>query len=263
MRPDDRGDDGDDRQARLARNREVWAAVNASVADAESRDRWSAPLAWGLFGIPEDELRLVGDVRGADVVELGCGIAYVSAALSRAGARVVALDLSDAQLATARRAQQRTGMRFPLVEANAEHVPLRGGCFDLVVSEYGAGPWCDPRHWVPEAARLLRPGGRLVFLTNSVVAGLCVPAEGGFAGDRLLRSQRDLARIGWPGGGVEHHPGHGQWVDLIVGAGLVVEALHELYAPAGAAIRAGYDITTREWASRWPAEDVWVARKPG
>ncbi|HET7487139.1 MAG TPA: methyltransferase domain-containing protein [Acidimicrobiales bacterium] len=141
-------------------------------------------------------------------------------------------------------------------------MPLRGGSFDLAVSEYGTGPWCDRARWLAEAARLLRPGGRLVFLTNSVLAALCVPADGGPAGDRLLRGQRDLDPVEWPGGGVEHHPGHGEWIRSLRAAGFVVDALHEVYAPAGAPSPEWYDIVDPAWASRWPAEDLWVAHLP-
>ena len=63
----------------------------------------------------------------------------------------------------------------------------------------------------------------------------------------------------WPGGGVEFHPGHGDWVRVLRANGFVVEALHELLAPAGAPAPGYYEIVTREWAQRWPAEDLWVA----
>jgi SAM-dependent methyltransferase len=164
------------------------------------------------------------------------------------------------QLATARRCQDRFGLVFPLIEANAEHVPLTSASFDLVVSEYGASVWCDPERWVAEAARVLRPGGRLVFLTNSVLATLCVPEEEGVAQDHLLRAQRGLYRVEWLGGGVEFHPSHGEWVRVLGANGFVVQALHELYAPADAATHRYYGIATAEWASRWPVEDLWVAR---
>lgn len=249
---------------RLARNRAVWAAVNGQFTDADSDARWGAPdLRWGLFGHPEAELGLLGDVRGARVVELGCGTAFVSAALVRAGACAIAVDLSRSQLATASRCQRDIGPSFPLIEANAESVPLRSGCFDLVVSEYGASPWCEPARWIGEAARLLRRGGRLVFLTNSVLAGMCVPESEGAAGDRLVRSMSDLARIAWPGGGIEHHLSHGAWIEVLRGAGFVVDALHELTAPEHAVDPAYYEIVSREWASRWPAEDVWIAHLGG
>ena len=247
----------------LERNRQVWAAVNADVTDPGAAALWEqAEVSWGLFRIPEAKLGLLGDVRGLAVAELGCGTAYVSAWLARAGARPVAVDLSRHQLDTAARSQAALGPRFPLVEADAAAVPLRSGAFDLVVSEYGAAPWCEPAAWVAEAARLLRPGGRLVFLTNSVLAALCVPDDEGYATDRLQRPQRSLAPVTWPGGGTEHHPGHGEWIRLLVGAGLVVDALHELHAPAGASTHADYEIVTAEWAERWPAEDLWVAHKP-
>ena len=244
----------------VGRNQELWAAVNAQFTDRDAERRWEpGDLTWGLFRLPERELRLLGDVEGLDVVELGCGTAFVSAWLARAGARPVAVDLSRAQLATARRCQVRYGLAFPLVEADAERVPLRGESFDLVVSEYGAAPWCDPTRWISEAARLLRPGGRLVFLTNSVLAALCVPEEEGPAGDRLLRAQREVARVAWPGGGVEHHPSHGTWIAVLREAGFVVDALHELHAPADAVDPEYYEIVGPDWANRWPAEEVWVA----
>ena len=174
----------------LALNRAVWTVVNADFTDGRAYEAWATEdFAWGLFGIPERELGVLGDVVGLDVVELGCGTAFVSAWLARLGARPVGVDLTPAQLDTARRCQELFGLSFPLIEADAANVPLPDASFDLVVSEYGASVWCDPERWIPEAARLLRPGGRLVFLTNSVQVTMCVPEEGGHAGDRLLRPQ--------------------------------------------------------------------------
>jgi SAM-dependent methyltransferase len=251
------------RAAELERNRRLWSDVNAQFTDSDADARWStSAITWGLFRIPESELRLLGEVRDARVLELGAGTSYLSAWLARAGARVVALDLSRSQLETATRCQRRFGPTFPLVEADGDRVPLRSGTFDLVVSEYGASPWCDPELWVREAARLLRTGGRLVFLTNSVLAALCVPDESGAAGERLRRPQPDLARVAWSGGGIEHHPAHGDWIRILRSAGLVVDALHELYAPEGASAPEYYDIATVAWARQWPVEDVWIASKP-
>jgi SAM-dependent methyltransferase len=250
-----------DAGADLARNRDLWTTVNAQFTDEDAHRAWAASqVTWGLFGVPEHDLGALGDVGGLDVIELGCGTAYLSAQLARRGARPVGLDLTPAQLATAARCQQRFNLRFPLVEADAEQVPLADGSFDLAVSEYGASVWCDPDRWVAEAARLLRPGGRLVFLTNSVLATLCVPEEEGVAQERLLRPQRSLGRLAWPGGGVEFHPSHGDWIRVLGANGFVVQALHELYAPAGAATHAYYGIATAQWASQWPVEDLWAAR---
>jgi SAM-dependent methyltransferase len=234
--------------------------VNAQHTDSDAVRAWgSAEVVWGLFQTPDATLGALGEVTGLDVVELGCGSAFLSASLMRAGARPVGVDLTPAQLDTARRCQKQFGMSFPLVEADAEDVPLPSGSFDLVVSEYGASVWCDPDRWVAEASRLLRPGGRLVFLTSSVLAALCVPSEEGMARASLQRPQRGLQRIAWPGGGVEHHPSHSTWIRILSENGFVVDALHELYAPEGAAAPEWYDIVSVEWARKWPAEDLWVA----
>lgn len=140
------------------------------------------------------------ELREKKAIELGCGTAYISAWLARRGARVVGLDNSTAQLATARRLRQQYGLDFPLVHGNAEAMPFLDASFDFAISEYGASLWPEPRRWVPEAARVLRPGGRLVFLVNSFLLMLCMPAEEGVAAtERLLRPACGLSRIEWPG----------------------------------------------------------------
>lgn len=256
-------DGGDRAPSALARNRAVWRSVNEQFTDVDADERWAATeIEWGLFHHPEREVAALGDVAGRAVLEIGCGTAYLSAWLIRRGADAIAVDLSRAQLDSARRCQERFGLRFPLAEVDGERLPFAAGSFDLVVSEYGAGPWCDPARWIPEAARVLRPGGRLVFLTNSVLAALCVPEESGPAGDRLLRGQRELLPVTWPGGGVEHHPGHGDWIRELVDAGFVVDRLVELYPPPSAVAPDFYEIVTPAWAGRWPAEDLWIAHLP-
>jgi SAM-dependent methyltransferase len=244
------------------RARQVWEQINAAHTDDDGRDRWTDDaIGWGLFRLPEAELGVLGDVHGLDVIELGSGTAYLSAQLARLGARPIAVDLSHHQLTTARRCQLDHGPSFPLLEATAEAVPLASGCADLVVSEYGAAPWCDPTRWLAEAARLLRPGGRLVFLTNSVLAALCVPDDGGYAGTALLRPQREVVRVAWPGGGVEHHPGHGEWIAHLRTAGFTVDGLIELHATEDSVTPRWYEIVTAGWARRWPAEDLWLAQR--
>ena len=107
----------------------------------------------GIFDVPEQQFGVLGDVAGLDVVELGCGTAYLSAGLARRGARPPGVDLTPAQLATARRCQQRSGIFFPLIEADAGDVPLPSGSFDLARSECGASLWCDPARWARRMRR--------------------------------------------------------------------------------------------------------------
>jgi SAM-dependent methyltransferase len=217
---------------------------------------------WGIWGVPESEVGMLpDDLAGQDAIELGCGTAYVASWLARRGARVVGIDNSEAQLATARRLQREHGLEFPLLHGNAESVPYPDASFDFAISEYGACLWADPYRWVPEAARLLRPSGRLVFLVNSYVLMLCMPPEDGVAAtDRLLRPAFGLSRIEWPGDhGVEFHLSHGDWIRLLRASGFEIEDLVELRPSTQATTR--YPFVTLEWSRQWPCEEVWKARK--
>src|SRR5207248_5013991 len=190
------------------RNREIWTQENAEYTGPKALEAWrQEEIGWGVFQVPESQLGALPDVAGKDVVELGCGTAYFSAWLAKRGARPVGVDLTPAQLATARRCQQELGIEFPLVEASAEDVPLPDASFDLALSEYGASIWCDPARWIAEAARLLRPGGELVFLRGSTLQMLCMP-DTGQVGERLIRSQKGLYKLEWYDDepGVEFHP---------------------------------------------------------
>jgi ubiquinone/menaquinone biosynthesis C-methylase UbiE len=246
----------------VARNRELWTQSNADYTGPSAERAWAKDrFTWGVFGVPEQEIGVLGDVRGLDVVELGCGTAYFSAWLARKGARPVGVDVTPAQLETARELQRRTGIEFPLLEANAEDVPLPDASFDLAVSEYGASIWCDSYRWIPEAHRLLRPGGRLVFLRSSPLLILCAVEEPDSTSETLQHPQRGMHRFEWSDGGVEFHLPHGELIRLLHDTGFEIEALVELYAPDDAEDHAYYSHVTADWARKWPAEEIWAARK--
>jgi SAM-dependent methyltransferase len=196
-------------------------------------------------------------------VELGCGTAYVSAWLARRGADAVAIDPTGSQLRIARELQAEFDLSFPLARAPAEHLPFADDCFDLAISEYGAAIWADPYRWIPEAARVLRPGGELVMLGNSTLLMLCVPPEEGVAaGETLLRPLFGLHRMEWGDPeSIEFHLSHGERISLFRANGFEVLDLMELRPDAGAVTR--YDFVTPEWARRWPCEEVWRARLRG
>jgi SAM-dependent methyltransferase len=254
--------DAHDLPEHAARNREHWDELAEGYVSAGERS-WADEASWGLWSIPESELHLIDDVEGLDAIELGCGTAYVSAWLARRGARPVGIDNSPKQLETAERLQREHGLEFPLLMGNAEHVPYPDASFDLAISEYGACLWADPYVWVAEAARLLRPGGRLVFLTNGYLLMLCAPdAEEDPATDRMLRPTFGMHRFEWPDDpSVEFHLAHGDWIRVLRANGFDVEDLIELQAPADATSNASF--VDPEWARRWPSEEVWVARKRG
>jgi SAM-dependent methyltransferase len=242
-------------------NRHYWDDEAAAVHGPLAHGHWSAAEPhWGLWATPESQVAMLPqDVAGMDAIELGCGTGYVSSWLARAGARPVGIDISQQQLATARVMQAEFGVDFPLVLANAERVPFQDSSFGLAISEYGASLWCDPHRWIPEAARLLSPGGRLVFLRPSPLFALCVPPEGQ-VGTALLRPLFGLRRLDW-GTSTEFNLPHGEMLRLLRSHGLIVEDLIEIQAPRDA--HRDYPQVSADWAHDWPSEEVWKARLAG
>lgn len=246
----------------LERNVALWTKANAEHTDPSAARAWAREeITWGKWRGDESQLNVLGDVAGKDVVELGCGTAYFSAKLARRGARVVGVDPTPAQLETARRMMRETGIEFELVEAPGESVPLPDASFDIAISEHGASAWADPHTWVPEAARLLRPGGLLAFLHGTPLAHICYPPVGEITTE-LQRPYFGMGRTQWnDDDGVEYQLTHGDWISVLRGAGFQIERLIELQAKPEAKTPRFYSDTPADWARQWPDEEIWVARK--
>jgi SAM-dependent methyltransferase len=245
----------------LERNRAAWHRW-ASASALVGEKAWRADeLRWGLWNTPESHLHLLRELApGSDVIEFGCGAAGICAWLKRGGMFPVGLDFSRTQLSAAEGLQREFGLSFPLIPANAEEVPMDQDSFDLVISEYGASIWSNPRRWLPEAHRVLRLGGQLIFFTNAAILMACTPADGGPAVERLVRDYFSSYRIEFGDDtGVEFHLTHGQWVRLLRATGFAVDNLIELRPLKGAVPR--HEFVPLEWAQRWPSEEIWVARK--
>lgn len=177
------------------RNRAAWNADADPYQARHGQQLAGDGKAWGTWNLPESELHVLGEVAGRDILELGCGAAQGSIDLARAGARPVGLDLSEGQLAHARRLLAQAGVHVPLIQASAEAVPLADASFDIVFCDHGAMNFADPYRTVPEVARLLRPGGLFAFchlspIARPVLAGYGRPG-GRPAGARLLRDAPD------------------------------------------------------------------------
>lgn len=246
------------------RNRAEWDSWAEGYAEW-APEAWAreAPR-WGELHVPEADIHALPDsIDGMDAIELGCGTAYFSAWLARMGARPVGIDNSPKQLETARRMQAQFGLEFPLHLGNAETLPFPDGSFDLAVSEYGASIWCDPYAWIPETARVLRPGGWLVFLCNGLLAMLCSSpddTEDVEIGACMRRPLFGMHRFEWPDDdSVAFHLPHGEWIRLLRVNGFEIEQLIELQPPTGSSAKPSY--VPLAWARQWPAEEIWVARK--
>ncbi len=248
----------------VAVNRARWDADAPHWVAAGER-LWRSEPSWGQWGIPESEVRLLPEsMAGLDAVELGCGTGYVSAWMARRGARVTAIDSSEQQLRTARRLAAEHGVDITWLHGNAEVVPLPDASVDVAVSEYGAALWCDPDVWIPEAHRLLRPGGVLAFLTTHALASVCSPLDGSPAGYTLVRDWFTLDRLDWRDvpvdpGGIEFVLPTSRWFRLFDDVGFDVLDYRELRAPDPTAGNT-FGVPAA-WAHRFPSEQVWRVRK--
>lgn len=243
-----------------ARNQVAWDADSDEYQARHGQQlAASGGLAWGTTNIPEAELRILGDVVDKDILEFGCGAAQWSIGLARAGARPVGLDLSARQLEHARRAMAAAGVDFPLVHASAEAVPLPDASFDIVFCDHGAMTFADPHRTVPEAARLLRPGGLFAFNHGSTIETLCWPIGAEAPGDRLVHDYFDLHSV-IDDGETVFNLGYGAWIRLFRANGFVVEDLIEP-RPGPDATSTYRDADALAWSRRWPAESIWRLRR--
>jgi SAM-dependent methyltransferase len=244
----------------IARNRAFWDADSDAYQELHGEELATMPLAWGAWRRPEDELQVLGEVEGKRMLELGCGAAQWSAALTQLRAECIGLDLSVAQLRNAQRHCTRVGVTVPLVLASAECVPFAAGTFDVVFCDHGAMSFADPERTVPEAARLLVRGGLFAFCATHPLVYLTWNEANDRQTRRLQIGYDELGRIDAGDGTSDWIRPPGVWIHLLRSHGFEVEDLIELSPPDGATTT--YDqFVPYKWARRWPAEEIWRARK--
>ena len=245
-------------------NRATWNAdadsYQAMNAPQIREQAFSGDIAWGLWAVPESELHVLGDVKGKDVLELGCGAAQWSIALAQRGASPVGLVSRRGPARTCASSDGGDRITVPVVHASGEHVPFSDGSFDVVFADYGAFFFADPYRTVPESARVLRSGGLLAFTHSSPINAICSPMEEEHATDRLVYDYFGLRTIIEPDGTTQFHLPYGEWIRLFSANGLVLEDLLET-RPNSDATSTYRDPEDLAWSRRWPSECLWRARK--
>ena len=248
----------------VSQNRRSWDEYSDEYQAMHAAQLNRKELAWGTFAVPEDDRHVLGDVAGKDILEFGCGAAQWSIFLSKRGARPVGFDLSGRQLRHAVRLMGELGASVPIVQASAIAVPFRDESFDIVFCDHGAMSFADPYRTVPEAARVLRPGGLFAFNMITPLFHICIDPVTDELDDRLHAAYFGMHRFEWPEKDgtptVEYQLPYGEWIRLFLRNGFVVEDLIEPKAPEGAtsSYRTEAELA---WARRWPSEHIWKLRK--
>lgn len=228
--------------------RRGWDEYSAEYQATHGEFLGDARFVWCPEGLDEARAGLLGEVAGRRVLEVGCGAGQCSRWLAGQGAEPVGIDLSRSQLAHGRRLDSRTGVVVPVVQADAERLPLRDHSFDMAFSAFGAVSFAaDLSQLLTEVARVLRPGGPWVFSVLHPVRW-CFPDDPGPAGLTATMpywSRSPYVEYDEDGTAVyvEHHRTIGDYVRCLDRAGF---ALHDLVEPEWPA---GFD---REWGG-WSA----------
>src|SRR4051812_19553465 len=227
------------------RNRDYWDAAAEAYQARHAAAIDHAEPHWGMWQIPEAELRALGELDGREVLELGCGAGQFGLSLARAGAHVTGIDSSTKQLEFAR---SNVGDAITLVHGSAEALPFADASFDLVCCDHGATGFADPHVVVPEVARVVRAGGRFAF---SGLTPIELITFDGKTSSRELQRDYFGMRCFELEGTAEFMLTYGEWIRVFVGAGFAIRDLIEIRPPEGAT-STYRDAAETEWARHWP-----------
>ncbi len=245
---------GPDPDGLRAQNRRSWNAV-IGAHDSHRGDLAGFLRAGGSTLFPE-ERRLLGDLSGKAVAHLQCNSGGDSLSLSRLGAEVTGIDLSDGAIRSARRLSEMSGVPARFVRADVydwlAETAEGERRFDVVFASYGVVCWLpDLASWAAGLGAVLAPGGRFVLVDFHPAAEVfdedwnlargypsggepLVLEEG--VGDYVAGSEGALTPAGFAngvGGFRNPEPAHlfrwglGEVVSALAGAGLEITALEE------------------------------------
>lgn len=162
---------------------------HTGLVDRQFGERAAAYIASAVHAAGEDLhalAALAAETPDARVLDLGCGGGHVAYAVAPVVQQVVAYDLSPAMLdAVAAEAGRRGLANITVRQGCASQLPFADAGFDLVISRFSAHHWPDLSAGLTEAARVLRPGGRAVFV--DVIAPPSAPLDSFLQTIEMLR----------------------------------------------------------------------------
>jgi len=151
------------------------------MSDFDPRARLQRPLDFVELGPglgASVDRRLIGDVRGRKVLEIGCGSGHVGVGLARRGARVIATDHDPAQLFAARSLANREHVAVEFHESGpADLAFIRADQIDLALSVWSLSLVDDLDRVLRQVHRVVRAGGHLIVSVPHPAALCADPAD--------------------------------------------------------------------------------------
>jgi SAM-dependent methyltransferase len=141
---------------------------------------------------------------GQSILDLGTGTGLLARRFARQGVRVSGIDISDGQIAMARQAAEREGLRIDYAVASAESLPFPDHHFDALTANQ-CWMYFDLKKAIPEVSRVLKPGGELLVSHFSFMPRLDEIVQ---ASEQLvLKHNPDWGGADWDG----HLPAEPRW----------------------------------------------------
>lgn len=216
--------------------RAAWNQLSAGYQDQHRIPTDSAHYGW--WSPPESELKLLGDVRGQRILEVGCGGGQCTIAFARQGAVAAGLDLSDEQLAFGRRLAEQEGVTAQFVQGSAENLSaFADRSWDIVFSAFAFQYVANMSRCLAECSRVLRAGGRLVFSLDHPFRDCFADSVDDEMSIVPVRSYFDNEPMRWRWGNTgihmeSYHWSIAQWVEMLAAAGFGVRRILEPSPPA-------------------------------
>ena len=188
------------------RNREMWNADAPRWVDM-ARTAWSTRSPyWGMWSVPEEQVHILPDVRGLDVLDLGCGTGFHLPLFAGTARSVTGVEPHPDLASIARRRVRRLG-NVTVLEGSATSLPLPDASVDVMHARwaYFFGPGCEPG--LDELDRVMRTGGRAFVIDNDPTRS----TFGGWFRRGYPKVDPGVVARFWQDEGWERHPIETAW----------------------------------------------------
>lgn len=173
----------------------IWEQ-NSSGWDKIAQTEWAGTIlpSYGPYTPSEENLCLLGDVRGKSVLELACGSGESLAWMAERGARELwGLDISEIRVEQAKNLLKMDGKEVKLFTAAMENNPgIPRGHFDIVYSIYGLGWTTDLNATLARVQEYLKPGGLFIFSWDNPLMQCVDAIDGQYILSRSYMDEREI-----------------------------------------------------------------------